>query len=96
VLVLVRKEGATFWRSGEAPAPDTRRRAKARVQRVQDGSLRLVALTGGERGVAWVPYEPQGLVDGQEVTMAYDPDDQFAHVVVDRTPAHSDAPGRAR
>jgi hypothetical protein len=93
VLVLVRKEGATFWRSGEAPAPDTRRRAKARVQRVQDGSLRLVALTGGERGVAWVPYEPQGLVDGQEVTMAYDPDDQFAHVVVDRTPAHSDAPG---
>ena len=93
VLVLVRKDGATFWRSGEAPAADARRRAQARVQRGTDGSLRLVALTGGERGVAWVPYDAHGLVDGQEVTMAYTPDDQFAHVVDAHAPAHSDAPG---
>lgn len=93
VLVLVRKEGATFWRSGEAPATDTRRRVPAEVVRAHDGSLRLSPLTVGSGGATWLPYEPAGLRVGQRVTMAFDPDDQFAHVVTDAPRAHGDAPG---
>jgi hypothetical protein len=93
VLVLVRKDGATFWRSGEAPATDTRRRVPAEVVRAHDGSLRLSPLTVGSGGATWLPYEPAGLRVGQRVTMAFDPDDQFAHVVTDTPRAHGDAPG---
>jgi hypothetical protein len=92
VLVLVRKDGAMFWRSGASPAPDTRHRVAAEVVRHADGTLRLSPTTVGSGGAAWLPYDATGLRAGQRVTMEFHPDDQFAHVVQDHTPPHSDAP----
>jgi hypothetical protein len=88
VLVLIRKDGALMWKSGEA---DGRQRAKAVVQRAEDGSFRLMTLTGPHRGIGWNPYEKAGLRVGAEVTIAFEPADQFAHVVADALAA-GDAP----
>jgi hypothetical protein len=94
VLVLVRKkEGALSWRSGSAAEHDSRHRAEAEVVRHVDGSLRLSPRTVGSGDATWLPYDPAGLRVGQRVTMAFHPDDQFAHIVTDDVPAHTDAPG---
>jgi len=91
VMVHIGKDGAFFWRSGDAPA-DGRRRVPAEVVRASDGSLRLAPTTAGSGGVTWRPYDTKGLRAGQKVTIAFHPDDQFAQVVTDQ--AHSDAPSR--
>ena len=92
VLVLItKKDGAFAWRSGDDAADDGLVRAKATVLRDKRTGLRIE--TGEHRGVTFLAYEdvPASIAHGDVVDVAFNPDDQFAHVAP--VASGGDAPG---
>jgi len=81
VLVLItKKDGAFMWRSGAEPEDDGLVHAKALVLRERRTRLRIE--TGEHAGASFLPYEevPSHVEHGELVDVAFNPDDQFAHV----------------
>lgn len=82
VLVLItKKDGAFVWRSDAGAAEDGLVHATATVLR--DGQTKLRIDTGEHKGAAFRPHEDlaSSVAHGDVVEVAFEPDDQFAHVV---------------